>query len=384
VTSQECARDFLLDPLVVSGTVQHSTATMAVPFEQALQTLQSMFGGVDRLVIEELLQANGGNMDQTVDQLLQIAGDITPDDDNAPATTEAAAPAPVTDPEPNGKQYRHPLASDFLVLPEKFISEHRTSSTSSAQMREDEMLAQLLANEDFLDELRQHAEFSDYMPTGQSPRAYGSTQQQQPYFQQHGAGAIRPMNGNDDVGSYRAPGSINATGAGVPSGYGNPHFQQQQRRGHASADDNADDGMGAKILLGWSKMSAGAKSKFNALAARFKGPSDGNEYSNVPTHEPLLGSDDERSDGEDQQMRSLRDARRRTLPRGLSLHRKRDGQLEPMEQLLPSSEGDYATPSADYSIDGSNSREGVDGFQEGLGNDYAALNDGSHERLKNV
>lgn len=358
---------------------------MAVPFAQALQTLESMFGGVDRLVIEEVLEANGGNMDQTVDQLLQIAGDIPDDGSNPTSTAAPTADSTPTTPavaEEEVKQYRQPLAADFLVLPESYIAEHTTSSTSSAQMREDEMLAQLLENEDFLEELRQHPEFVDYMPGqqqqqqatgyGYAPQYQEQQQQQYQQQQQHAPNAIRPMNGSNQVGSYRAP--------GAPPGQGNPNFEQQR------AQSNPDDNMGAKIMLGWSKMSSGAKSKFNALATRFKGtgPSSGNDYSNVPTHEPLLGSDDEQ-DGDNRRLGMT--GRKSNSSRFLSLHRPRDGMLEPMEQLLPSNEEYPPSPSGARDgqvIDTRSSREGVDGFQEGLGNDYASLSDGNNEQLKHV
>ena len=45
-----------------------------VSYDSAMQSLHSMFSGVDNEVIAMLLQANGGHLEKTVEQLLGITG----------------------------------------------------------------------------------------------------------------------------------------------------------------------------------------------------------------------------------------------------------------------------------------------------------------------
>jgi len=52
---------------------------MAVSYQEAIETLKSMFGDTEEAVIVSRLEANNGHMEHTVNDLLAMAnGEVTP------------------------------------------------------------------------------------------------------------------------------------------------------------------------------------------------------------------------------------------------------------------------------------------------------------------
>ena len=60
---------------------------MSIPYEKAVQTIASVVGEkVDYEVIKMVLEANQGHMERTIEQLLQMMGEI-PANEQVPAST---------------------------------------------------------------------------------------------------------------------------------------------------------------------------------------------------------------------------------------------------------------------------------------------------------
>lgn len=53
------------------------SATQLLDFNQAMSDFKTMFPGMERDVIETVLRANGGAVDATLDQLLQLSVDTS-------------------------------------------------------------------------------------------------------------------------------------------------------------------------------------------------------------------------------------------------------------------------------------------------------------------
>lgn len=175
---------------------------MSISFETAVGQLQSMFPAVDTEVIITVLESNGGHMQHTVSQLLEI--DVPSD-----AVAPSPAPPPVTQQQPRAssgttvtsavdlatgrsipqpasqrssstqgrarsnrggagqrsrhmpRKWRHPLPDDFLRVPG--ADRPPITSTSNDQLTNDLLLAQMMEDELFLEELRQNPDFAAYL-----------------------------------------------------------------------------------------------------------------------------------------------------------------------------------------------------------------------------
>ena len=151
---------------------------MSVSYREALDTLKAMFSDIDASVIQVVLESNRGHMENTVDQLLVIKGE-EPIQAAQPATQ-----APASGGGAGNKKRRVHVPDDFLKLPDGAPPVLRPDEI----MRQDELLAQMLANETFIEELRNHPEFGAYLPSEYqaAPRAgsgrprNGSQSQSQP------------------------------------------------------------------------------------------------------------------------------------------------------------------------------------------------------------
>eukprot|EP01029_Cantina_marsupialis_P009072 TRINITY_DN2125_c1_g1_i3.p1 TRINITY_DN2125_c1_g1~~TRINITY_DN2125_c1_g1_i3.p1 ORF type:complete len:267 (-),score=94.55 TRINITY_DN2125_c1_g1_i3:969-1769(-) len=139
---------------------------MALPFEQALQTLQSMFPSVDLDIIVSLLHDTGGHMERTCDMLLQLTTDVPTSEANTePTIAVETGPtvAPVTIPAPretipmeakpivesNGGSGSAILPDDFLRVPGGWPRDSKVQ-----QLIEDELLAQMLQDQMFMEEVQ--------------------------------------------------------------------------------------------------------------------------------------------------------------------------------------------------------------------------------------
>lgn len=213
-----------------------------VNYEDALETLKTMFGGLDMEIIEDLLITNRGAMEPTIEQLLSLTGGLPPGE--APSQPPPASPAPTAQPvsrtqyapgpyarnaagqllntndrshssasnndgaASSQRPYRTRLPPDFLVLPSasqhphqhqqhyngnarsRQASEVDTGSEhegeedeegGTEQMRSDEMLARLVQNELFLQAIAEDPELEEYIRN--DPTAAASLGLPRGYFQ---------------------------------------------------------------------------------------------------------------------------------------------------------------------------------------------------------
>ena len=189
---------------------------MSVSFQDALATLQSMFGDLDASVIQVVLESNNGHMENTVDQLLMIKGE-------APIQSQPSGGGSNNNINNNTRSAsarRVEVPADFLMLPD---GAPPVLSPDEAY-RQDELLAQMMANEMFLRELQNHPEFGEYIPEGM-----------------RAAERLRSSSGNND----RRPPPRSSSG---------------------SALSNVESSIGERI----SKMGEAAKTKLSALATKFR------------------------------------------------------------------------------------------------------------------
>mmetsp|Transcript_15851 Transcript_15851/g.37493 ORF Transcript_15851/g.37493 Transcript_15851/m.37493 type:complete len:275 (-) Transcript_15851:329-1153(-) len=165
---------------------------MAAPLSltEAVDTLHSMFTGLDREIIAEILKTQGGHMERTVEVLLQLAGD---ESESIPQDFEQQAPAPAPASDSGGF-----LPADFLQ-PERYhgdAGESQPSGDSQRQMEQDEALARALQNQMFLQELRSDPAMAQELHRG---RPAGDIRQQRTP-----SGGMPPIQQDDSVFSAEA------------------------------------------------------------------------------------------------------------------------------------------------------------------------------------
>ncbi|KYR00428.1 hypothetical protein DLAC_03184 [Tieghemostelium lacteum] len=118
---------------------------MSVPFNEAIESIQSMFHGFDKDIIELVLRQNKGNMEMTIDVLLEMNG-------------------------------------------EKPINNIDTIEKDQQQIEQDEVLANMLQNNLFLNELRNDNDFASLFKQQQQLQNTNPPQRmvtnQQPIFRQ--------------------------------------------------------------------------------------------------------------------------------------------------------------------------------------------------------
>lgn len=164
---------------------------MSLTFEEAVTNLQVMFPALDTGVIAAVLESNGGHMEHTVTQLLELdAGAAAGAPQPAKGKADGSGPGPAAPSKPpartapssarapvmhapaasaaaasssdasGARRWRNPLPDDFLRVPA--VGAAHTSSSSN-QVMQDQLLAQMLENELFLEELRNNPEFAGYL-----------------------------------------------------------------------------------------------------------------------------------------------------------------------------------------------------------------------------
>lgn len=232
---------------------------MSVSYEQAMQTLVSMFGTVDREVIAMLLQNNKGHMENTIENLLAMTAgpaDQAPPPRQQPQQPQArgSAPQPARASQQQGRDEHksgHPpssasqrrpaadpsandvykLPSDFLQPPSYFEAivgpapelmdpqmrmQRKSSNVEEiqAQIDQDHLLAQMLQDEQFMADLANNPERYGQQGGGGGAPPRQQQQQSQPQ-QQHGA----PV----------TPARV------APPAHPHPDFDQVTRKGSAAA-----------------------------------------------------------------------------------------------------------------------------------------------------
>ncbi|OQR87686.1 hypothetical protein ACHHYP_08170 [Achlya hypogyna] len=119
---------------------------MAVSYEDAMATLGAMFEGFDRETISCVLDVNQGQLEKTIDTLLRMQAD-----DTTAMEQQAPVPAPVA--ATRGRRVQ--LPDDFLRVPKHTLV--------SEQEEKDRIMAAMLQNEYFRQELLADGEFSEYL-----------------------------------------------------------------------------------------------------------------------------------------------------------------------------------------------------------------------------
>lgn len=126
---------------------------MAVPLQEAVGQLQTMFPALDAQTIEEVLRQQNGHMEQTVELLLNFASEATAED--VARSAEA------------------PRLADAAGMQVQGSAPPPTDWTNASQMEQDEALARALQNRDFQEQLRQDPAHRQYVyedaPDGRRP-----------------------------------------------------------------------------------------------------------------------------------------------------------------------------------------------------------------------
>jgi len=104
-----------------------------VGLDEALATLQAMFNGIDREVLQVVLEANSGQMERTIDVLLKMSNE------NDPSTKTSSSTA-------------------VSSLPDDFLSIPGSKGSDLSQVQQDELYAKMVQDELFVQELASQAQ----------------------------------------------------------------------------------------------------------------------------------------------------------------------------------------------------------------------------------
>eukprot|EP00735_Rhodelphis_limneticus_P015643 TRINITY_DN9962_c0_g1::TRINITY_DN9962_c0_g1_i1::g.29205::m.29205 TRINITY_DN9962_c0_g1::TRINITY_DN9962_c0_g1_i1::g.29205 ORF type:complete len:261 (+),score=21.88,CUE/PF02845.11/5.1e-05 TRINITY_DN9962_c0_g1_i1:121-903(+) len=151
---------------------------MSVSYEEALQTLDSMFAGqFDREILASVLASQGNHLERTVETLLQMSGEV----DSAPPPPSQFAPVP-TPAYPPSSLAMGGLPDDFLRLPSDSYGS-RTAEEMS-QIEADAELAKMLQDELFLQDLQRNPEWNQVLrdEARMNPGYSSQGMSQQPQF----------------------------------------------------------------------------------------------------------------------------------------------------------------------------------------------------------
>ena len=175
-------------------TGQPNNAPRQLEFNEAMNDFKHMFPTLDRDVIEAVLRANNGLVDATIDQLLSMGVDMegsihnsdhpyppsysdvtraepppayTPRENNTSLSSSASRPLPARPYSAWNPPLLGKLPDDFLRLgPSTTPAKSSLSGTGDSmddkeleQFLEDEKLAMVLQNEEFMRELRHNQDF---------------------------------------------------------------------------------------------------------------------------------------------------------------------------------------------------------------------------------
>ncbi|XP_015586221.1 CUE domain-containing protein 1 [Cephus cinctus] len=147
---------------------QQQQQQTTLEFYQAMADFKNMFPQMDDDVIEAVLRSNQGAVDTTIDQLLtmstdneneKIRSELEQNEDSKPAKADSA----------KSLRSMHkwqppllgPLPDTFLRIPQQLDASDgsETSCVPDSSMLEDERIAMFLQNEEFMAELRWNEDF---------------------------------------------------------------------------------------------------------------------------------------------------------------------------------------------------------------------------------
>ncbi|TMW66483.1 hypothetical protein Poli38472_004248 [Pythium oligandrum] len=151
---------------------------MALSYEEGMTTLRSIFPTWDAQVLAELLEANDGHLENTIDMALTMEPPTQPTAATAspraqPRRSPRSSPrakTPATQTAP--RRARVTLPDDFLRLPSDDGDAFSTRPMTE-QEKQDAMLARMLQDEIFREQLFEDEEFSAHFH--QDPRRGAST-----------------------------------------------------------------------------------------------------------------------------------------------------------------------------------------------------------------
>jgi hypothetical protein len=148
---------------------------MSVSYEDAMDTLRAMFENFDRDFLSCILEANDGHLERTIDTLLEgIRVDGTTAE-SAASRAFASAPIATVDSHAQWSIGRQPCG--LSLLPEDFLrvpGDKKEASVSDQEMQ-DRMLAEMLQNELFRQELMADREFTNIIDNNHSGRQQQAT-----------------------------------------------------------------------------------------------------------------------------------------------------------------------------------------------------------------
>ncbi|TYZ64685.1 hypothetical protein PybrP1_011037 [[Pythium] brassicae (nom. inval.)] len=236
---------------------------MALSYDDAMSALRAMFPSWDATALADVLEANEGHFENTIDMVLVMDPPAASPAASPAAAAAAHSPPPTSRKSPNASPRRKTdgercsrvsLPPDFLVLPDDDSGRYHVLSE---QEQRDAALAEMLQNEIFRQELLESEEFAEHF-NGDRPRS--STHGGRPSASSRGSAGAYPEKSAAEI---------------------------------ASETFNA-------MSVKFSSMSEVMKKKASEMYMRFQTRSDSRAEKDPYSHRPLMAddsSDDEDFDG---------------------------------------------------------------------------------------
>ena len=243
-----------------------------VTYEDAMATLQSMFGGVDREVIGMVLQSNNGHVEKTVENLLAMTGGAAAADVQQQSSFQSSLTVPSSS--SSSSSYggaQSVLPDDFLRPPSYFIAQLSGPGRkgSMSQLESDAILAQMLQDELFMAELQQNPHLYDEQPHVPD---YGHQQpQQHPASHAPATSYAAAATASSAAPAPSQPRAIPAPAPASSQSYGN-------RGDFSSAGSNVGGAQSSSFRERWNNLTSSARAKLLAVANRLRAPASGDAY----------------------------------------------------------------------------------------------------------
>lgn len=235
-----------------------------------MRTLQGMFGSVDEEVIAMVLQSNGGHLEKTVENLLNMTGGAASEQSTASSRGNSSH---------SHSQTQTVLPDDFLRPPSYYVSIMNASygrKSSMSQLESDAILAQMLQDELFMQELQANPHLFDNdlpVPPPRNQFAPSSSPSQPSYVPQ-------------------------ASAASQQRSY--PATSHASRGDFSGAGSNTSSVQSASFRDRWNSLTSSARAKLLAVANRLKpaapAASDSYHAMNDERPTPSLPIGNDRSD----------------------------------------------------------------------------------------
>jgi hypothetical protein len=280
---------------------------MSITYEEALSTLQNMFGEPwNRDSLDAVLRHQKGHMENTVDMILrhgnkdpdilidQIENGIDPIRSETAAdeqlarqlarqTTPLPANAILSGSLPSANEHVHAGKGKPTTLPEDFLRPPGYTPGMTNSVSDDEALARMLQDELFTEELRRNPDFA-HLAHGRASNARLLGQQ-----------SSRSNTNSSNTSLNPAAAAVNRFGEFARSLTGQ-HTQQQRSSNH---NDN-EVAQSPNILEKISELGDNAKRRLQLLAAQFNANNNGTRTSSTdpgtkraPEFRSLLDNDDD-------------------------------------------------------------------------------------------